>query len=556
MKKFTFTFSHATVLAFIISLCAVGLFHDAVACFFGAAALALLIFRLLKTGHLTLHKNLTFWTVLSIPGFYLLSVLWALDRGMAFVGFLKFLPLLLFLLLAQQDPETKPLLLKTFPPMMAALTLVSCLLSLFPGFGESFLVADRLAGTLQYPNTFALLLLVAQLLLVGQRKWDFTNISILLVLLAGLLYTGSRTVFALAVPANLILALSFGTKKTRWLTLSIITAVTALTLILAAVSGSAVLGRFLRFSFKESTFAGRILYWLDAAPVILKHPFGLGYRGYYYIQQSIQSGVYATMFAHNDLLQLLLDIGWIPAILLLVLIFRTLKSKTVPFLHKLVLCVIFLHSCFDFDLQFISVFFLLFLLTDWDAGKEVTLKSKNALTFAAAALTVLCLYMGAALTLSLTGNTVAARKLYEPNTDNNIRLLLQTEDSQKATALAKEIIDQNEYVTVAYSMVARQAFSQGDFTTMIACKKEIFTRAPFQHDEYIDYCQMLLVGMELYQKAGDTASRDLCLRELLAAKKAVETLDSRLSPLGKAIKDQPDTSFPAELAQAIEGVQR
>lgn len=554
MKKTTFTFSHATVLAFALSLCAVGLFHDAVACFASAVLLGLLIFRLLKTGHLTLHKNIALWTVLVIVGCYGATTLWALDRGMAFVGFLKFLPLLLFVILSQQDPGTKPLLLKTFPPLLAALTLISSLLSLIPGFGDSFLVADRLAGTLQYPNTFALLLLVAQLLLVGQKKWNFSNISTLLVLVAGLLYTGSRTVFALAVPANLIFALSATDKKKRLLTLSILTAVTALTLILAAVSGSAVLGRFLRFSFKESTFAGRLLYWQDAAPVILKHPFGLGYRGYYYIQQSIQTGVYATVFAHNDLLQLLLDIGWIPAILLLVLIFRTLKSKTVPFLHKLTLCVIFMHSCFDFDLQFISVFFLLFLLTDLESGKEITLKTAKLLSVAAAGVTVLCLYMGAALTLSLTGNTQAARRLYKPNTDNNIRLLVQTEDPQAATALAKEILDQNQYITVAYSMVARQAFSQGDFTTMIACKKEIFARAPFQHDEYIDYCQMLLVGMTLYQKAGDTASYNLCLQELLAAKKAVETLDSRLSPLGRAIKDQPDTSFPVELAQAVEGV--
>lgn len=554
MKKSIFTFSHATVLAFLLSLCAVGLFHDAVACFFSGALLLLLIGRMAKTGRLVFRKNLTLWTVVAIVVFYGLSVIWALDRGMAFVGFLKFLPLLLFVLLSQQEEDIKPLLLKTFPPVMAVLTVFTSLFSLIPDFGESFLVADRLAGTLQYPNTYALLLLVAQLLLVGQKKWNILNFSVLLVLVAGLIYTGSRTVFALAIPANIVLALFATDRKRRLLALSILVSVTAAILILAAVSGSAVLGRFLRFSLKESTFAGRLLYWQDAAPLILKHPLGLGYRGYYYIQQSIQTGVYSTMFAHNDFIQLLLDIGWAPAVLLLWLIVQTLKSKTVPFLHKLVLCVVLLHSCFDFDLQFISVYFLMFLLTDLNAGKEITCTAGKLLYGAAATVTAVCLYMGAALTLSLTGNLQAARKLYKPNTDNNIRLLVQTQDSKAATELAKEILGQNENITIAYSMVARQAFSKGDFTTMIACKKEIFSRAPFQHDEYIDYCRMLLVGIDLYQKAGDDASAKLCCRELLAAKKAVEGLDKRLSSLGKAIVDQPDTSFPADLALAIEEV--
>lgn len=54
----------------------------------------------------------------------------------------------------------------------------------------------------------------------------------------------------------------------------------------------AFLERFYVFSIKESTFVGRLLYYYDALPVIRKNPFGLGYMGYYYIQQSIQTGVY------------------------------------------------------------------------------------------------------------------------------------------------------------------------------------------------------------------------------------------------------------------------
>ena len=79
--------------------------------------------------------------------------------------------------------------------------------------------------------------------------------------------------------------------------------------ILAVAAGSAgILERFTNISFGASTFLGRILYVQDALPLILKHPFGLGYYGYYFIQQSVQTGVYTVVNAHNELIQILLDV--------------------------------------------------------------------------------------------------------------------------------------------------------------------------------------------------------------------------------------------------------
>lgn len=59
-------------------------------------------------------------------------------------------------------------------------------------------------------------------------------------------------------------------------------------------------------------------------------------------------------------------------------------------------------------------------------------------------------------------------------------------------------------------------------------------------------------GRETY--IGDTASRDLCLSELFGAKEKVESLDELLSPLGKAIKDQPDTYFRQDVGEAIDAL--
>lgn len=89
------------------------------------------------------------------------------------------------------------------------------------------------------------------------------------VILFGILYSGSRTVFIImliAVPAAVIVS------KNKKL---IITSCALLTVgILGAViyafatDNFAGIGRFLTLSLKESTFLGRLLYYKDALPII------------------------------------------------------------------------------------------------------------------------------------------------------------------------------------------------------------------------------------------------------------------------------------------------
>ena len=89
--------------------------------------------------------------------------------------------------------------------------------------------------------------------------------------------------------------------------------VLALVIYSALFDSFGIFRRVLSLSFTESTFVGRFLYYMDALPQILRRPFGMGYMGYYYDQLSVQTGVYSVMYLHNDLFQLVLDTGWIPA---------------------------------------------------------------------------------------------------------------------------------------------------------------------------------------------------------------------------------------------------
>ena len=186
----------------------------------------------------------------------------------------------------------------------------------FPVGEALFSVAGRLAGFFQYPNTYAVFLLVCELLMLkkdDRMLWDYIALIILSV---GFLYTGSRTAFAVAVLANVAMLFVLGKRPVR---IALLVGVIGVVLLagLLALDKNSVIHRYLTISFKESTFVGRLLYWQDALPLLLEYPFGMGYMGYYYVQQSIQTGVYSVVYVHNDLLQMLLDIGWVPVALVL-----------------------------------------------------------------------------------------------------------------------------------------------------------------------------------------------------------------------------------------------
>lgn len=545
IKKLTFTDG-----ILLLALLLVGAFHESVSCLLSVVMGAHLMLRREKT--FLLPKSPMALAIAAICLGYGLSCFWAVDRGMAFIGFLKFLPLILYLVCLQQDRPGCAL--EILPYAGAAMAVVSAVGMQIPVLRSAFSVAGRLAGFFQYPNTFAVFLLVCELLLMKKQEkklWDYLTLALLV---AGLLYTGSRTAFVVAVLSNAVMLLT-GTGKKARMAILILGGAVCTTVAILAFSENSVLNRYLQISLTESTFVGRILYVVDALPLILKHPFGMGFMGYSYVQGSIQTGMYSVAYIHNDFVQLLLDTGWIPAALLMWAAGVWLFNKRVPVADKIIVCAVGLHCLFDFDLQFVGMGLLLLTLTRED-GKPTAHKRTVPLRLATGAATAVCVYMGLALCLAQFGATGAANAMYPGNTANKLTMLEQAEDPAAAAALADEILKQNDACYVPYSIKAKYAYSQGDFGTLITNKKAVFQRNPFAYEEYEEYCQMLLTGIALYEQAGDSRSAQVCRQELITTRKALEANADRLSPLGKMITDQPVTQLPEEMQRAIDQLEK
>lgn len=540
----------------LLSLVLSGGFNEYVGCVLSAIISVLLIVKIAQNRNLVVNINITSLSIAVITLLYLISCFYAIDSGMAFVGFLKFLPVLLYMLLLMQDKGIKEHLIALLPYVALALGVLSLVLMYIPITKDYFTVSDRLAGFFQYPNTFALFLLVGELTALSKEKLKPIDIISVLLLIILLLFTGSRAVFILAVFSNVLIIFFRKGKKVKIL-LGIVVAVLAVAvlLMLPLFNNSEIFSRYFTISFTESTFVGRLLYYFDAFPLILRHPFGLGYMGYYYVQQSIQTGVYSVMFIHNDFLQLLLDVGWIPCLLFVVGIIKSFFRKGNSAGKRIILLTVFLHCLFDFDLQFISMFFILLLFLNYNDGKQLELKKGAVFVFSFVITGLLSLYFAVALGLAHFGFNQAADSMFPGNTQNKVDLLIAEDDIVAQNEIADRIISQNEYVQIAYSAKARYAFSQGDFESLISYKNKIFQIAPFSYDEYEDYCYMLIQGIQLYKQAGDEYSTEVCEQQLLKTADRLDRLDDKLSNLGRKIVDQPKTDLPDDIVKYINSLE-
>ncbi len=537
----------------LAALVLTGGFHEYLSCALSVLMCIWLLLRLEKGAELILRRSLLALSAAVLTAGYALTCLWAVDRGMALIGFFKFLPCLLYCLCLWQQEEHA--VLECLPYCGAALTLLGAALRFLPVVGEYFQVAGRFAGVFEYPNTYALFLLICQLLLCKRLRLCAADLLTLAILIGGLLYTGSRTVFVIFLIANAALFALGGRKRL----LVLVIGAGVLALLAAAVmlwGEGTVLQRYLTISFTQSTFVGRLLYMRDALTLLLRYPFGMGYMGYYYAQTGIQTGVYNVMFVHNDFLQFMLDVGILPGGLFVFALLRWFAKPQVDRADKVIVGALCLHTLLDFNFQFLSMLMLLMVLTDMPSERfTVTLRRPLLLRLAAALLAAGSLYMGISLGLAHFGQRRLSQQLYPYNTQNNLTLLSQTEDLEEANELADLILAQNTHHYLPYSTKARYCYTQGRFADLIDYKQAAFERNRFGYDEYEQYCYMLIAAIDYYSQNGDSASAGVCMKLLAQTRQQLADTAQYLSALGQMINDQPVTQLPADIAEYIGGMQ-
>ena len=513
------------------------------------AASSILIFFHKKAKRMKINVSTGLILALLLTLGYLVSSLYAIDRGMAFLGFIKILwilPAILCYSYLSDDDKNKVF---DFLPWLGCMMVVTgCIAYFIPPLRDYFFTAGRFGGVFNYPNTQAIFLLLCIVWMCNKTELSVKDLIRYVILLLGIGLTGSRMVFVFTVMTVIYLMIC---KRNRFFIL--LSAAVGICLLAIVLMGANIgsLSRFTTISLTESTFVGRLLYAYDAVPLLLKYPLGTGYLGFYYLQNSIQSGWYSVQFVHNDLLQIGLDIGVLPMVLYLLLILRTLFGRQLSSTKKIILFLLFAHGLFDFDLAFGSILFIMLMILDDISWKTFDLSLKPLYSIVPSSIAIFIgLYFAVPLGAERINNHGLANQLYPLYTEAKLSLLSETDDSDVANQLADEILAQNQTCALAYYAKAMVADINEDYEEMVRYAKEAIRHDYFNIDEYSNFTLLLYDGL-LY---GDTEDYLLCAKEMSNMESYMKEAMGKLSPLGKKIKDQPELQLTEDMLQILDAM--
>lgn len=539
---------------FILSFFLIGLFHEFMACLF-------LFFEFVYLGYLfykrdiVVYDNIHFILMIFIVFMYLFVCLFAIDKGMALIGFFKQLSILMFIIILMQfDKEERNELLLLIPFLGILMIGISLMGYFIPVMKNFFIVNGRIGGFFQYPNTFALFLLIGCVILYAHRDF-YSNSNIFLpILLIGIILTGSRAIYILTA-----IMLIYVMKNNPQYIKKILIFVTTLILIVALINilkiDIKVLKRLTQFSFSSSTLLGRILYYKDGIKVLLSHPLGLGYLGYFFLEPSIQTGVYSIRFIHNDLLQIALDVGIIPCIMFISIIISSLFSQNVKKENKIILGLIIVHSLFDFDLQYIAIFLILILCIDIYEGKKTKFISINYKIIGNAFIaisTVFSLYLAVSMSFQYFNLTDLSIKLLPFYTEAKVTKLQNIENIKEGTQLAESIEKYNSNLSIIYDVYALNEMEKHNYDQMINYKEQSLNLQKYNMEAYDSYISMLYVCLDYYQN--DSTMQSKYIEKIKEVPKTLNKLKKETDNLAFKIHDQPSFELSKQSKEIIDYV--
>lgn len=492
-------------------------------------------------------KRIVFLIPTALMCIAILVSFWAVDYMENFMGVMRLGVICLWIYLVRSREEKEIALAKRSIPMLGCITIGISLVSLLiPKLEPAFWENSRMSGFFQYANTNGLFFAIGIMILLHElknRKKPIYDIIQIVVLLAGVLLSGSRSVLLLL----LVWGVYFAIREVKYRKPLLLGGSGVLLLggLYVAVTGNTEnIGRIFTIFTSNSTLWGRLLYYRDAVLVLGKKFFGLGRLGYYYTQGTFQSGIYHIKFVHNDFLQVALDYGVIALVLVLIFlgwqIFRGKQGQG----DKEILIFVCVASLLDFHCQYLFVVMLMCLFLDHgDRVKEKKNQAKENYVILPVFF-VIFLYVGIATGSNRSGNMSLTLSMLPDYTSAQEKVLLNSMGTVESYEMATRLIEKNPYNLTAY--IVRGSFygSQLYVQECIADLDKMLELDPYNVEYYKQY-EIMIENMEEALLAMEETGNDVSEKlERLQARKVslpeqLAAMKNRTSALAYRIKDIP-----------------
>ena len=501
----------------------------------GIVLLIALLVHIFKTKSIKYSKSFTFFVLLFMSVMYFLTKFWAVDKSMSIHGFVKFFTAFLFTLaIIQISREERQQLLYSVPITAVIMTVFTELMG-FTEFGRNRFYDNigDLHGAFEYANAFAIYLLIAFIIaLCSNIKIPFKLVTIV-VCAYGIYKSNSRAVWMISAVMLVLIVLCYVfknvSKSTRKLIVILIFLFGVLSFIILYRFG--IVEKVFNYINTDGSFNERYLYYTDTLRYILKHPFGKGAYAFYFAQSKFQSAYYYAIDVHCDLLQYAIEIGVIPALLFAVVVVKQLFSKQTSLLQKLVMTAIMLHSLFDYDLQFISILFVLLLCFDYPNIQEKEVDSKLIPTVIVSVFAVLYVVIGLSAFCNYIGDHQKSVYYYK-NTPSLIILMQSTNDKQSAYVIAQEILKRNDSVYEPNNVMANIYSADNKYGKAIKQMELVIEKDPRTMQHYRDYIDLLVKANKYYEERGETEKSQNCKNKIASVDDMIMELKENTATRG------------------------
>ena len=530
-----------------------GFFDDSVA--FTGALIAIGLFVMLVKGEAFYKRDpgIVFFIPVVILCIAVLVSFWSIDYMENLMGAMRLGVVCLWMWLIRCRKKEEIEAAKRNIPMMGCIVvLISAVCRRLPVAQPYFWENNRMSGFFQYANTNALFLAIGILILIyhwEEQKRNFLFLPQIVLLLVGLLLTGSRSILLLLMVWGIRYAIRTVKFRKPFLMGALLIILSA-GVFVALTGNTGNVGRIFTIFQSNSTLWGRLLYDRDSIFLLFRKFYGLGRMGYYYSQGTFQSGVYHVRFVHNDFLQIALDYGVIALLLLMYFlgwqIFRGKQSGK----DKEILLFLCAASLADFHCQYLLILMTGCLFLDYGEGvreKKIQLR-ENYILFPL--ITVIFLYLGIAAGSSRMGYYDVALSMLPDYTSAQEKKMISCMGTQESYELATRLIRKNPYNITAF--ITRGSFyaSQLCVPQCIEDLDRMLELDPYNVEYYQQY-EVLLQDMQaqlgVYSTMLDSGDaqqyRELIQERIGTLPKQLEEMRARTGSLAYKIKDKPMFSY-------------
>lgn len=540
------------IIIYILILLDGGGLYERTAYFLLPVSLLYIWIRAKKKGYLLIENRecIISKSIILLGGVF--SVFAGVDKGESIYGSFRLIILLILAFAMQQiEEQNKWFYIKIIP--ICGIVLSVC--SLFHNvsyFKNWISLTGRLAGPFEYPNTMALFLLFG--IIIAEHLFNQKKRLLQILLTIALFATGSRTAFLMLCGYLLYYFIRYkGKNKVLFFCfLGLVSFIWIAGIMGINLSG---INRFMTLSFYTSTFQGRLLYWEDALKMIFKHPLGLGYMGYFYVQQAEQTGVYSVRFVHNEWLQWVLDYGVLMGIGIWMYIIQLFKKKGV--VERELLCIVIAYSFFDFHMQFLSIIIIVLLCIKEEIASFCIWKPKwdCCLLFVVAGSIYLCTATGIAQYYAVLGDYGQAVKWNPFSAQYKQEFLLQSENLEIADAYAEQLLKGNKYLYEAYMIRSNAAAKEKRVSDFIQYRKAGLRLRKYEMDEYEDYFEILVFWYIDAYRNNDFWVMGQCMEAMIEIPKLIEEVKKNTNIRAYRIQEKPNFYFNKEYIKLLETLQ-